>query len=321
MILDLLSIKDLKAHFFTSKGVVKAVDGVTLKIEKKEAVALVGESGCGKTTVAFSIIRIVPNPGRVVGGKIIYKNKDILGFTEKEIISFRGKEISMVFQDPMTFLNPIMKVGDQIAEAILLHSSEDTSEVKRKVIKILSDTGIPSPSKVVDYYPHQLSGGMSQRVLIAMALSCNPSLLIADEPTTALDVTMQNKILELINRLREELGTSLLLITHNLGIVAEVCDKVYIMYAGKIVESADVFTLFEKPKHPYTRGLFEIVTSLDEFKGNLRSIEGTVPSLIDPPSGCRFHPRCKHAKPICRMQEPQPIKIEKGHLVFCWLYG
>lgn len=318
----LLKVRGLKMYFFTSSGVVKAVDGIDLDISEREAVGLVGESGCGKSATALSIMGLVPNPpGKIVAGDIIWKGRNLLKLNSDEMRKVRGKEISMVFQDPMTFLNPVVRVGDQISETILLHQEGSKSEAKIKTIEMLAKVGMPSASKVVDYYPHQLSGGMRQRVLISIALSCNPSLVIADEPTTALDVTIQSQILNLIKELRHELNTSMLLITHDLGIVATLCDRVYVMYAGKIVEAADVFALYENPMHPYTVGLLKSTLSIDEYKKELVSIEGNVPNLVNPPSGCRFHPRCRQAHARCTQMEPQSLEVEKGHIVSCWLYS
>ncbi len=316
-----LTVRDLKMHFFTYDGVVKAVDGVNLEIGKGEVIGLVGESGCGKSMTAFSIVRLVPSPGRILGGEVVFRGKKLLELTEREMRNIRGKEISMIFQDPLTYLNPIMKIGDQIAENILLHQGFKKKEVNRKVIEALEMVRLPTPAKIAKYYPHQLSGGMRQRVMIAMAISCNPSLLIADEPTTFLDVTVQAQILNLIRDLTKKLRISLIMITHDLGIVAEICDRVYIMYAGKIVEQADVLSLYEDCKHPYTVGLLESALSIDEFKEKLESIKGTVPELINPPSGCRFHPRCEQRKAICSQKEPPLIEIDQMHTVSCWLYS
>jgi oligopeptide/dipeptide ABC transporter ATP-binding protein len=320
---DLLSVQELKTYFYTSYGVVKAVDGVSLKVQKQEAIGVVGESGSGKSVTALSIMKLVPSPpGKIIHGEILYKGEDILPYSERDMISIRGKEISMVFQDPLTYINPVLRIDDQIAEAIRIHQGKTKKEAQDEVVDVLKRVNIPSPREVAKSYPHQLSGGMRQRVLIAIAISCNPSLLIADEPTTALDVTIQAQILELIKELRQELDTSLMLITHDLGIVAEVCDRVYVMYAGQIVEQADIFLLFEDPKHPYTTGLLKSALSIDEFRKELFILEGNVPSLIDPPSGCRFHPRCPHAMPICK-QETAILTPEgnSGRTVACWLYN
>jgi oligopeptide/dipeptide ABC transporter ATP-binding protein len=318
---DLLRIRCLKTYFHTSAGTVKAVDGVELTVNKKQAVGLVGESGCGKTMTAFSIMRLVPTPpGRIVSGEIQFQGKNLLELSKKEMQAVRGKDISMIFQDPMTYLNPVMKIGDQIAEAILRHQGVSREEARALVLEALQRVRMPNPSDIYEYYPHQLSGGMRQRALIAMALSCKPSLLIADEPTTALDVTVQMQILDLIRDIREELAASLLMITHDFGIVSEICDRVYVMYAGKIVENADILDLYENPKHPYTVGLLGCVLSPTEYKKILPTIGGFVPNLANPPIGCRFQPRCQHAKPICSEKEPPLVETEAGHGVSCWLY-
>jgi oligopeptide/dipeptide ABC transporter ATP-binding protein len=315
-----LDVKGLITHFFTREGVVRAVDGVDLHIQPNEAVGLVGESGCGKTQTAFSVLRIIPIPGKILAGNVLFKGTDLLKLSEKEMQNIRGGDISITFQDPMTFLNPVMKVKDQIAEGLTLHQKISKKEAYDRVVEVLKDMRIPYPVKVADSYPHQLSGGMRQRVLIAMAMSSTPSILIADEPTTALDVTIQAQILNLMNDLKKEFETSILLITHDLGIVADLCDRVYVMYAGKIVESADVFQTFEEPAHPYTKGLLRSVLSIDEFKKELVTIEGVVPQLINPPLGCRFHPRCEYAMEICRQKIPQTKTISNGHEVACWLF-
>jgi peptide/nickel transport system ATP-binding protein len=317
----LLSVERLKTYFNTLRGVLKAVDGVSLKVNKKESVALVGESGCGKSMTAFSIMRLVPPPGQITGGKIVFKRKDLLQLSNDEMRKIRGREISMVFQDPLTFLNPVMRIGDQIAESVRLHQQCGKDETRERVLELLESVFIASPARVAAHYPHQLSGGMRQRVVISIALSCNPSLLIADEPSSALDVTVQAQVMDLIKQLTKKRGTSLLLITHDLGVVADVCDEVYVMYAGEIVETADVYELFENPAHPYTRGLLDSVLSIDQFKKTLVSIDGVVPDLVNPPRGCRFKTRCnKYIKALCE-QEPQPVLIEKDHMVRCWLHN
>lgn len=312
----LLEVKGLKTYFHTSMGLIKAVDGVNLHVLEGEAVGLVGESGCGKTMTAHSIMRLVPMPpGAIEDGHIWFGSIDLLSLSEHEMRNFRGQKIAMIFQDPMTYLNPVMKIEKQIGEVILHAPNEKTT------IEILESVGIPEPAKVAKAYPHELSGGMRQRVLIAIAMANNPPLLIADEPTTALDVTVQAQILDLIRAIKEKRGTSLLLITHDLGIVAEMCDRVYVMYAGNIVESADVFSTFEDPLHPYTQGLLRSALSIAEFRENLETIEGTVPDLLNPPSGCRFHNRCPKAMPICRKTEPPLIESRARRQVSCWLYG
>lgn len=319
---NLLEIQNLKTHLFTSKGVVRAVDDVSFHIAEREALGLVGESGCGKTMTAFSIMRVLPiPPARIVSGKILYRKKNLLELSEPEMRFIRGGEIGMVFQDPMTFLNPVIKVGDQVAEALIEHEKVSRAEARKRVVELFETVQIPSADEVVDYYPHQLSGGMRQRALIAMAVSCRPSLLIADEPTTALDATVQAQILRLMKDLKEELGTALLMITHDLGIVADICDRVCVMYAGQIVEVTDVFSIFQNPLHPYTKGLLNSILRYDQYKEVLPTIEGSVPDLVKPPKGCRFHPRC----PVilgerCRNAMPSMVEATPGHIVRCFLY-
>jgi len=320
----LLEILDLKTHFHTSRGVVRAVDGVNLTVSKGEAIGLVGESGCGKTMTAFSVMRLVPSPGKIIGGEIWLSDgsvrRDLAKIPEDEMREVRGDMISMVFQDPMTYLNPVMRIYDQIAEAIMLHQDVSRNEARRKAIELLAKVRIPAPSTVSQYYPHELSGGMRQRALIAMAISCNPQLLIADEPTTALDVTVQAQVLELIKQLKREMNMALMLITHDLGIVADTCDRVSVMYAGQIVEEGGVYNIYREPKHPYTMGLLKSTLSIDEFKENLVTIEGVVPDLTNPPQGCRFHPRCPSASERCRKTQPPTLEVSRGATVSCWLY-
>lgn len=317
----LLSVRNLKTHLFTRKGILKAVDDVSIEINNEEIIGLVGESGCGKSMTALSIIKLVPSPpARIVGGEAIFNNRDLLRMSEKELEEIRGKYIAMVFQDPMTFLNPVMRVKDQISEAMLLHHIVgNKKEALARTFELLDAVRIPSPEDVAYYYPHQLSGGMRQRVLIAMALSCNPKLLIADEITSALDVTVQAQIMALIKELVRKTQVSYLFITHDLGLVADICHRIYVMYAGKIVEHGDVFACYEAPTHPYTMGLLNSVLSIDEHRENLVGIRGNVPDLINPPLGCRFSPRCKQAKDICRKKEPSLTKVGSEHFVSCWL--
>jgi oligopeptide/dipeptide ABC transporter ATP-binding protein len=314
-----LHIQGLKTYFYTLRGLVKAVDGISLKIHEKESVGLIGESACGKTMTALSIMRLIPPPGKIVDGKILFRDINLLELNEEQMRSIRGKEISMVFQDPMTFLNPVLKIGDQIGEAV--SSYDKTIDIKRKVAEELDLVNIPSPSKIMSFYPHQLSGGMRQRVIIATALINDPMLLIADEPTTALDVTVQMQILNLLKDIKQKLGLSLLLISHDLGVVADICDRVYVMYAGKIIEQANVSAIYENCKHPYTAGLLESVLSIDEFKEELKVLEGDVPNPLNFPQGCRFYPRCKVRKEICHKQDAPTIEIEAEHFVSCWLYA
>lgn len=300
------------------------MDGVNMTVQKGEAVGLVGESGCGKTMTAFSIMRLVPAPGRIVGGEIWFNDGngriDLGKMPEEEIMKIRGGKISMVFQDPMTYLNPVMKIRDQIAEAIVLHQGGHKSDARRKAVEFLEKVRLPIPSTMASYFPHELSGGMRQRALIAIAISCNPDLLIADEPTTALDVTVQAQVLELIKQLKHEMGMALMLITHDLGIVADICDRVCVMYAGQIVEEGDVYEIYKEPMHPYTMGLLKSTLSIDEFKETLVTIEGTVPDLSNLPSGCRFHPRCPQASERCRTIQPSMTERKRGHRVSCWLH-
>ncbi len=320
-------MQGLKTYFFLERGVVKAVDGVDFEIKKGEIFGVVGETGCGKSVTALSILRLVQSPpGKIVEGKIIFEGENLLKKSKERMRKIRGTKISMIFQDPHTSLDPVFTVGHQIAEPIELHQVIEqhlisADEVPKKVIEMLKLVKIPDPEHRVVEYPHQFSGGMKQRTMIAMMLSCNPSLLIADEPTTAVDVTIQAQILDLMRELRRKLGTSILIITHNLGVIAEMCDRVAVMYAGNIVEQADIMTLFESPKHPYTRALLAAVPKVGAKKGELESITGMVPSLITPPPGCKFHPRCPHAMDICRKKFPQMIKIGKEHLVSCHLYS
>ena len=316
----ILNINDLKVYYYLAEGVVKAVDKVHLEIGKEEALGLVGESGCGKSTLALSIPRLIRKPGKIVGGEIWFEGENLLGKSEGEMRKIRGGKISMIFQNPMSSMNPLFTVGSQIAEAIRLHQNAQKHEIKKRVEEILYKVGIPSPAERMKDYPHEYSGGMLQRGMIAMSLSCNPKLLIADEPTTNLDVTIQAQILDLIQKLRKDFGASILLIGHDLGVISELCDKIVVMYAGKVVEYANLTTIFKNPKHPYTQALLESIPRLDVDTERLRIIRGTVPRLINPPSGCRFHPRCDYVKEICSKQEPQLVDIGQRHGVACFLY-
>ncbi|MEH7343102.1 ABC transporter ATP-binding protein [Bacillus sp. JJ1532] len=318
----ILDIRNLRTSFFTDEGEVKAVDGVDFSIEKGKTLGIVGESGSGKSITSLSILRLLQEPiGKIVGGEVYFKGENLLEKTKKQMMDIRGNNISMIFQEPMTSLNPTITCGEQIAESIRIHQKLNRKDAWIKAIDMLSLVGIPSPEKRAKQYPFELSGGMRQRVMIAIALACNPELLIADEPTTALDVTIQAQILELIKKLQDELGTSLMIITHDLGVVAEMCDKVAVMYCGKVVEYADVETIFTDPKHPYTIGLLNSVPKHDEdVEGDLSVIHGQVPSPFNLPLGCRFAPRCPHAREICHSELPELKDAPDGDKVRCWMY-
>lgn len=314
----LLDIRGLKTYFYTEEGIVRAVDDINLIVGRGETLGLVGESGCGKSTVALSIMRLISKPGKIVSGEILFDDEDLLRLGSDEIRVVRGGKIAMIFQDPMSSLNPVFSIGDQIAEAVRLHQVvKENRETRSKVEDILRKVGIPDPGKRLNEFPHEFSGGMRQRVMIAMALSCNPKLLIADEPTTSLDVTIQAQILSLMKDLQKDLGSSILLITHDLGVIAELSDKVAVMYAGKIVEYSDVVTVFKNPKHPYTNALLGAIPRLDVRQEKLETIPGEVPSLINPGECCRFYPRCRYAQEICREEVPPDIEVEPGHIVHC----
>ena len=321
---ELIHVKDLRTSFFTPEGEVRAIDGVTFSIDEGKTLGLVGESGCGKSVTSLSIMRLIASPpGKIVGGEIFYRGRDLLRLKNEEMRKIRGNEISMIFQEPMTSLNPVFTVGNQIGEAIKLHQGLGKKATRAKTIEMLRLVKIADPESRVDAYPHQLSGGMRQRVMIAMALSCNPSLLIADEPTTALDVTIQAQILELIKELQQKIGgMALLLITHDLGVVAEQADDVAIMYAGKIVEKANVREIFARPLHPYTVGLLHSLPGTGGAKKKrLDAIPGMVPSPLNLPSGCRFRDRCPKAASICAEGEPELLEKETGHWVACHFPG
>jgi oligopeptide/dipeptide ABC transporter ATP-binding protein len=318
---DLLQVKDLQTSFFTPEGEVRAIDGVSFEIGEGKTLGLVGESGCGKSVTSLSIMRLIPSPpGKIVGGEIFYRGRDLLRLNNEEMRRIRGNEISMIFQEPMTSLNPVFTVGNQIGEAIKLHQGLGKRETRQKTIDMLRLVKIADPESRVDSYPHQLSGGMRQRVMIAMALSCNPSLLIADEPTTALDVTIQAQILELMKELQQKIGgMALLLITHDLGVVSEQADNVAIMYAGKIVERSSTRAIFNRPYHPYTVGLLNSLPGIGGLKKKrLDAIPGMVPSPLHLPSGCRFRDRCPRAQEICAQTEPPLEEKEPGHTVACY---
>ncbi|MCY0878653.1 MAG: ABC transporter ATP-binding protein [Firmicutes bacterium] len=317
-----LEVNNLRTHFFTDEGVVPAVDGVSFYVDEEETLGIVGESGSGKSVTSLSVMRLVPNPpGRIVGGEIWFQGENLLTKTPGEMRQIRGKDMAMIFQEPMTSLNPVYTVGDQIAETILLHQRVSRREAFQRAVEMLRLVGIPAPERRAREYPHQLSGGMRQRVMIAMALACNPKLLIADEPTTALDVTIQAQILDLMKRLQSEFHAAIMLITHDLGVVAETCDRVAVMYAGKVVEEASTEALFREPLHPYTEGLLASIPRVDEDRREkLHVIEGTVPNLLHLPPGCPFQPRCPRAMEICRVQAPILSEVEPGRKVSCWLY-
>lgn len=317
----LLSVKNLKTQFYSSGRTIRALDGVSFDIEEGGAFGLVGETGCGKSVTALSILRLIPYPpGKIVEGEILFRGRNLLALTEDEMRSIRGKEISMIFQEPMTSLNPVFRIGDQMMEVIMLHQGLMRTQAFEKAVEMLDRVNIPDAKRVMMQFPHQLSGGMRQRVMIAMELSCHPFLLIADEPTTALDVTIQAQILRLIKEIKKELHTSILLITHDLGVIAEMCDRVAVMYAGSIVEQASVEEIFEDPKHPYTQGLWGAIPRIDQEKEALAVISGTVPDLSQPPLGCKFHPRCSYRFDPCDRMIPPLFQTSHGHFVSCYLY-
>ena len=320
----LLEVKGLKTYFYTEDGVVRAVDGVNFEVYPGEVLGLVGESGCGKSVTSLSIMRLISKPGRVDAGEILLDGEDLLKLPEDEMIKVRGNRISMIFQQPQTALNPVFKVGDQLAEVLNVHQDMGREAGWNRAVALLKMVGVPDPERRAEAYPHELSGGMAQRVMIAMALACVPELLIADEPTTALDVTIQAQILDLIRDMRKEMGTSVILITHDLGVVAEMAERVAVMYAGEIVEQTDVQLLFDEPLHPYTQGLIGSIPVLSEIQDKLDVIPGSVPNLVNLPPGCRFAPRCqarfKHGLNICTEQDPDLEDIKPGHKVRCWLY-
>jgi oligopeptide/dipeptide ABC transporter ATP-binding protein len=319
----ILEVENLRTSFFTADGAVHAVDNVSFNVLRGEAVALVGESGCGKSVTAMSIMRLVAPPGKITGGAIKFRGRDLAELSEREMRKVRGNDIAMVFQEPMTSLNPVFKIGWQVAEAIRIHKKVSKEEAWRMAGEMLELVSIPDPIKRLEDYPHQLSGGMRQRVMIAMALSCDPELLIADEPTTALDVTIQAQIMELLARLQEKLGLAILLITHDLGVVAEFCERVVVMYTGRVVEEAPVRDLFESPAHPYTRGLLKSLPSVtsNEKGARLPTIKGMVPSITNLPTGCKFNPRCPDVMEICYGNEPALMDVGQRHTARCYLHG
>ncbi|MBW7862777.1 MAG: ABC transporter ATP-binding protein [Candidatus Hydrogenedens sp.] len=317
----LLSVRDLRTEFTTDQGTARAVDGVSFDLPAGKTLALVGESGCGKSVTAMSLMRLIPSPpGRVAGGEALFDGKDLLALPEREMRRIRGNDISMIFQEPMTSMNPVFRVGAQIAAVLRMHRRLDKAAAWRGAVEMMGRVGIPSAARRAEDYPHQMSGGMLQRVMIAMALSCGPRLLIADEPTTALDVTIQAQILELLRELQRNTGMTLLLITHDLGVVAETADEVAVMYAGRIVERAAADRLFKSPAHPYTRALFQSLPPMNRGAARLSTIRGSVPPATHFPSGCRFHPRCAEAMPVCALREPPFAGTAPGHAAACWLH-
>lgn len=316
---NILEIKNMHTYFFTDNGTVKSVDGVDIELERGKTLGIVGESGSGKSVTALSLMGLLTGTtGRVVEGEIILDGQDILKMSDEERRKMRGKDIAMVFQEPMTSLNPVMKIGAQVMENITLHQNVSKEQAKQLTIDILKKTGLPRVERIVNEYPFQLSGGQRQRVMIAMALVCNPKILIADEPTTALDVTIQAQILDLMNQLKKDIGTSIIFITHDLGVVAEVCDEVVVMYCGRVVEKANVYDLFEQPGHPYTEGLLASIPKMGVEVDELDSIPGNVPNPKYMPEGCKFAPRCKYATDICRKEEPGFFDLGNGHVSRCW---
>ncbi len=320
----ILEIQGLKTYFETARGTIKAVDGVDLSLEKGDTLGVVGESGCGKTVLSLSIMRLVPRPaGRIVAGKILFNGTDLVSLNENSMRGIRGKDISMIFQEPMTSLNPVLKIGDQVSEVIRIHQGLAAKEALEQAVEILRQVGIPAPEQRAREYPHQMSGGMRQRVIIAMAIACRPKLILADEPTTALDVTIQAQILDILNKLKEELETSVVLITHDLGVIAEAARNVAVMYAGKVVEYSGVKALFSDPLHPYTEGLLQSVPKINrrnvcEENGYLKTIPGSVPSLYSLPPGCSFQDRCPVVMEKCRVEGPDLKEISPGRFARCW---
>jgi oligopeptide/dipeptide ABC transporter ATP-binding protein len=319
----LLNIKNLRTYFFSSKGITKAADGVSFSLNEGETLGVVGESGSGKTVSGLSILRLIPDPpGKIVDGEILFEGIDLLKVSKAKMREIRGNKISMIFQEPMTSLNPVFTIGNQIIEAIILHQGLSSKDAFEKCVEMLKLVRIPSPEKRVHDYPYQLSGGMRQRAMIAMALSCHPKILIADEPTTALDVTIQAQILDLMNKLKEEIGTAIIMITHNLGVIAEMAKRVVVMYSGKVVEEGSIDDIFFHPQHPYTEGLLETIPRIDQNiqpGKRLLEIPGMIPSLRELPRGCYFHPRCSRVMEVCRQEAPELKKIGDQHLCSCWL--
>jgi oligopeptide/dipeptide ABC transporter ATP-binding protein len=321
---NILEVKGLKTQFFTEGGIVRAVDGIDFTVRRGEVLGIVGESGCGKSVTSLSIMQLIGQPGKIVEGQIIFDNQDLVNLPESKMVKIRGNRISMIFQQPQSSLNPVFRVGEQLAEVLYIHQDLGKDAGEKRAVELLGMVGIPEPESRIKAFPHELSGGMAQRVMIAMALACVPELLIADEPTTALDVTIQAQILDLMRNLRSKMETSIILITHDLGVVAEMCDRVNVMYAGRIVETASVQALFASPKHPYTEALIESTPILGQAGKELFTIPGSVPNLVDLPAGCKFAPRClprvKNNLEICTEEEPELKEVAPNHMVRCWLY-
>lgn len=321
---NILEVKSLKTQFFTEAGVVRAVDGIDIIVKRGEVLGIVGESGCGKSVTSLSVMGLISHPGRVVDGEVLFDEMDLLRVSEKKMMDIRGNRISMIFQQPQSSLNPVFRVGDQISEVLLNHQDISKDEAQKRTLELLTMVGIPEPESRMKAYPHEMSGGMAQRVMIAMALACVPELLIADEPTTALDVTIQAQILDLMRNLKSQMDTAIILITHDLGVVAEMCDRVSVMYAGRIVEEALIEDLFARPKHPYTAALIGSTPVLGQAEKELDTIPGSVPNLINLPAGCKFAPRCEarieHQLTQCTEDEPELIEMAPNHSVRCWLY-
>ncbi len=318
----LLSVKGLKTYFYTDDGVIPAVDGVSFDLDRGGTIGIVGESGCGKSVTSLSVMGLIPQPpGKIEGGEIIFEGRNLLELDEAEMRHIRGNDISMIFQEPMTSLNPVLTIGRQVSEVFMVHKGMSRREALDEAVKILSQVGIPAPGQMIREYPHRLSGGMRQRAMIAMAIACGPDVLIADEPTSELDVTVQDQVLRLLRELKERIGMAMVLITHDLGVVAETVQNVLVMYAGRAVEYSDVSGLFNEPMHPYTKGLIASVPGLGKAGEKLGGIKGEPPSPLDLPGGCRFHPRCEHAREICRIHEPELVRVGDGRLCACHLYN
>ena len=313
----LLTVDDLKTYFYTDDGVMPAVDGVSFHLEEGEILAIVGESGCGKSVTSMSILNLINKPGKIVGGEILYKNENLLEKNEEEMRRIRGNEISMIFQEPMASLNPVFKIGRQISETVMHHQNASKKEANMRAVELLMSVGIPDPMGIMEKYPHQLSGGMCQRVMISIALACKPKILIADEPTTSLDVTIQAQILRLLKDLKKDIGTAIILITHDMGVVAQMADKVMVMYAGQAVEYAGVKEIFAKPSHPYTLGLLKSIPKINEDLESLYNIKGMVPGMGEYPQGCRFSPRCEYVCDKCMTEAPELAEVEHFHQVRC----